>query len=295
MKHTTLRPVFLFLLAAAALASTTRAQVDTSPVLVEFTVQLNGDNGDSSSSSTPQSFQVEIYPEWAPIGAARFLELVDTGTFFDDMKFFRVLDDFIAQFGIAGDPSVAATWSGRTIVDDPVLHSNDRGTVSFAMRGPNTRTTQFFINLNDNPSLDSSGFAPFGKVVEGYDVVEQLYGGYGEGAPDGDGPDQFRIQSEGNAYLEANFPLLTEIVTVQRVAIDMGVSSVSTQGGEATTTSTTATTEPYGQSSSSPPPTAPTESSTTPTAESSLSAARGPWRLDVAVAILGIVCATHVF
>ena len=182
------------------------------------TVRLGG-----VGSEDLDTFQVEVYPEWAPIGAARFLELVDTvepEPFFDSMKVFRMLSGFVAQFGINKDPQVADFWRDLSIEDDPVLETNAKGTMTFAMRGPNTRTTQVFINLDNNGGLDGQGFAPFAKVVDGFDVVESFYAGYGEGAPNGNGPDQFRIQTEGNAYLEANFPLLSEIVSVKRVAAD---------------------------------------------------------------------------
>jgi peptidyl-prolyl cis-trans isomerase A (cyclophilin A) len=152
-------------------------------------------------------FVIEVQRAWAPLGADRFYELVKGG-YYDGQRFFRVLSGFMAQIGIHGDPKVAATWRSRDILDDPVHQSNTRGMVSFATAGPNTRTTQVFINYGDNSSLDGMGFAPFGKVVEGMDVVDRLYAGYGEGAPRGRGPDQGRIQSEGNAYLERDFPKL---------------------------------------------------------------------------------------
>ena len=114
----------------------------------------------------------------------------------------------MVQFGINGDPSVAAAWRDADIQDDPVKQSNGRGTITFATAGLNTRTTQVFINFGDNAGLDGQGFSPFGKIVSGMEVVDSLYGGYGEGAPNGNGPDQGRIQSQGNAYLEQDFPKL---------------------------------------------------------------------------------------
>ena len=117
----------------------------------------------------------------------------------------------MAQFGINGDPKVAAVWRTQAIKDDPVKQSNRRGWVSFAMAGPNTRTTQLFINYGDNASLDRMGFSPIGQVIEGMDVVDRLYSGYGEGAPKGKGPDQARIQREGNAYLTREFPQLDSV------------------------------------------------------------------------------------
>jgi peptidyl-prolyl cis-trans isomerase A (cyclophilin A) len=152
-------------------------------------------------------FVVEVHRDWAPRGADRFYELVKSG-YFDGQRFFRVLSGFMAQFGIHGDPKVSAMWRDRRIADDPVHQSNTRGMVSFATAGPNTRTTQVFINYGDNSALDGQGFAPFGKVVEGMEVVDHLYAQYGEGAPRGRGPDQGRIQGEGNAYLTGKFPKL---------------------------------------------------------------------------------------
>jgi peptidyl-prolyl cis-trans isomerase A (cyclophilin A) len=126
-----------------------------------------------------------------------------------------VIDGFMAQFGIHGDPRVTEAWQDRTIQDDPVAHPNERGTVTFATRGADTRTTQLFVNLVDNRNLDGMGFAPIGRVVEGMAVVDSLYKGYGEGAPDGNGPDQSRITSSGNIYLRREFPKLDSIVTAK--------------------------------------------------------------------------------
>jgi len=153
------------------------------------------------------SFVIAVQRDWAPLGADRFYNLVKSG-YFDGARFFRVIPGFMAQFGIHGDPQVAAAWRDATIPDDPVRQHNTRGAVSFATAGPGTRTTQLFINYGDNSQLDGMGFAPFGQVVEGMDVVDALYGGYGEGAPRGRGPDQGRIQLEGNVYLEREFPQL---------------------------------------------------------------------------------------
>jgi peptidyl-prolyl cis-trans isomerase A (cyclophilin A) len=150
------------------------------------------------------TFVVEVSRLWAPRGADRFYNLVSHG-FYDGTRFFRVLPGFVAQFGISGDPARSARWREATIPDDPVTQHNLRGTVTFATAGPNTRTTQLFINLADNTRLDASGFAPFGRVVDGMEVVDRLYAGYGET------PDQGSIQMQGNAYLAAAFPRLDSI------------------------------------------------------------------------------------
>jgi len=154
---------------------------------------------------------ITVHRDWAPIGADRFYNLVKNG-FYDDARFFRVLDNFMAQVGINGNPAIQTNWKTATIQDDPVKQSNKRGFVTFAKSGaPNSRSTQIFINFKDNSSLDKSGFAPFGEVTAGMDVVDKLYSGYGEGAPSGRGPEQGKIQAEGNAYLNKDFPKLDYI------------------------------------------------------------------------------------
>lgn len=150
---------------------------------------------------------IEVTRAWAPNGADRFYNLVKNG-FYDNVRFFRVISGFMVQFGINGDPRIQAGWRTAAIPDDPVTQSNKRGMITFATAGPNTRTSQVFINFGDNAMLDSRGFAPFGRVVSGMEVVDKLYAGYGEGAPSGRGPDQSRIQAEGNAYLTRDFPNL---------------------------------------------------------------------------------------
>ena len=160
--------------------------------------------------TTKGTFVIQVTRSWAPLGADRFYNLVKNG-FYDNCRFFRVISDFMVQFGINGDPKVMAAWRNAKIQDDPVKQSNSRGNVSFAMAGPNTRTTQVFINFGDNGGLDKQGFSPFGKVAQGMNVVDSLFSGYGEGAPSGKGPDQGRIQSEGNPYLEKSFPRLDYI------------------------------------------------------------------------------------
>jgi peptidyl-prolyl cis-trans isomerase A (cyclophilin A) len=157
-------------------------------------------------------FVVEVTRAWAPLGADRFYNLVKNG-FFDGAAFFRVLPGFVVQFGLNAKPEVSRVWYTASIKDDPVTQSNLAGTLTYATAGPNTRTTQIFINLGNNQRLDHMGFAPFGKVVAGMDVVQQLYSGYGDGAPRGNGPDQGRIVNEGKAYLDKSFPLLDSIKT----------------------------------------------------------------------------------
>jgi len=160
---------------------------------------------------------VQVVRDWAPRGADRFYELVNAH-YYDGARFFRVLG-FMAQFGIGGDPAQNDRWSNANIPDDPVKQSNKRGYVSYAMGGPNTRSTQLFINRRDNGRLDAMGFAPIGVVIEGMDAVDKLYPGYGEGAPEGTGPLQDRIEHEGNAYLRKYFPLLDSVVTARVVRV----------------------------------------------------------------------------
>ncbi len=162
--------------------------------------------------TTKGPFVIEVTRAWAPNGADRFYNLVKNG-YFDQVRFFRVIAGFMGQFGIHGDPAVSAAWRSARIPDDPVKQSNKKGYITFATAGPGTRTTQLFINLADNQALDSQGFAPIGRVVSGMSVVEKLYSGYGEGAPSGHGPEQGRVQMEGNAYLEKSFPKLDYIKT----------------------------------------------------------------------------------
>jgi peptidyl-prolyl cis-trans isomerase A (cyclophilin A) len=155
-------------------------------------------------------FTVHVTRAWAPNGADRFYNLV-RHHFYDGAAFFRVLPGFMAQFGMSAYPQVSRAWENANIKDDKVTQSNKRGYVSFAMAGPNTRTTQIFINYGNNTNLDSSGFSPFATVTMGMDAVDKLYSGYGEGAPDGRGPRQDLIGSQGRAYLDKGFPNLDKI------------------------------------------------------------------------------------
>jgi peptidyl-prolyl cis-trans isomerase A (cyclophilin A) len=157
-------------------------------------------------------FTVKITRAWAPNGADRFYNLV-RHHYYDGAAFFRVLPGFMAQFGMSAYPQVSAAWEQANIKDDPVVQSNHKGFVTFAMAGPNTRTTQVFINTANNERLDRDGFAAFGMVTDGMEVVDKLYNGYGEGAPDGRGPDQNLIGSRGHTYLEKGFPKLDTIKT----------------------------------------------------------------------------------
>ncbi len=181
----------------------------------EFTVKVETTAGD---------FTIKVHRDWAPNGADRFFNLVSMG-YYDDTAFYRVIltpRPFMAQMGFNGDPAVNAVWRKARIKDDPVKKSNTRGMVTFATSGPDTRTTQFFINYVDNSRLDGMGFSPFGEVIEGMGVVKNFYGGYGEGAPQGKGPSQGRIAAEGNAYLKEHFPNLDYIIKAVIVAEEVG-------------------------------------------------------------------------
>lgn len=161
--------------------------------------------------TTAGAIVLEVHRDWAPIGADRFYELVRAG-YYDDSRFFRVTTRF-AQFGIAGKPGVAAEWRERTIKDDPVKETNTRGRFAFSMKGPDDRRTQIYICKVDMTSQDKDGFAPLGRVVEGMDVVDKLYEGYGEGAGGGmRGGKQDRIFAEGNAHLDREFPKLDKLI-----------------------------------------------------------------------------------
>jgi peptidyl-prolyl cis-trans isomerase A (cyclophilin A) len=163
--------------------------------------------------TTRGEFIVKVTRAWAPNGADRFYNLVKNG-FFDGAHFFRAIEGFMVQFGISAFPQVSKVWQAATIKDDPVKQSNRNGFITFAMTSEkNSRTTQVFINYGNNSRLDSMGFAPFGQVTKGMDVVVVLYTGYGEGAPQGRGPSQERIQSRGAAYLDKEFPRLDKILS----------------------------------------------------------------------------------
>lgn len=169
--------------------------------------------------TTQGIFIVEVHRAWAPLGADRFYNLVKYG-YYNGNSFFRVLPGFVVQFGISPRPALNRIWNHASIKDDPVMRTNLRGDVTFATAGPNTRTTQVFIDLADNSRLDSQGFAPFGQVTQGMDVVDKFYSGYGEGAPEGDGPSQELLTKLGKPYLDKDFPKLDSIkmASIIRVA-----------------------------------------------------------------------------
>ncbi|WP_339612479.1 peptidylprolyl isomerase [uncultured Rubinisphaera sp.] len=238
----------------------------------------NPESEDGSSTSVPVegSFQVkfettkgdfvvEVYPEWAPIGAARFKELVESD-FFDENRFFRLVPGFIVQWGIAGDPAVQAKWRSQPLQDEPMVGTNERGTITFAKGGPNSRTTQLFINYGDNSgSLDPQGFPPFGKVIEGMDVVDSLNSEYGER------PDQGQIQSRGNEYLKKSFPNLDYIKSAEIIQETKAPAEpVETPAAEPEMT----TSSPAEAGTSTPAPvatsTAPAEGTSAPAGTSSV-------------------------
>jgi peptidyl-prolyl cis-trans isomerase A (cyclophilin A) len=157
-----------------------------------------------SFTTTAGDFVVEVHRDWAPLGADRFYNLVRHG-FFTNASFFRVVPNFVVQFGLNADPAVNKAWADADIKDDPVLQTNSRGRLVFATAGPGTRTTQLFINFGDNGRLDGMGFAPFGEVVEGMDVVDKIYPAYGEQ------PSQDLITNQGDAYIAKNFPKIDKI------------------------------------------------------------------------------------
>ncbi|MFO0694243.1 MAG: peptidylprolyl isomerase [Polyangiales bacterium] len=159
--------------------------------------------------TTKGNIELDVHRDWSPHGADRFYTLVKRG-YYTDVAFFRVIPGFMAQVGLHGDPRVTVAWREHTIPDDPVVEHNTRGRVSFATAGPNTRTTQFFVNYRDNSRLDGMGFSPFAEVRD-MAVVDALFGGYGEGQPRGMGPSQGLIHDQGNAYLRAQFPNLDYI------------------------------------------------------------------------------------
>jgi peptidyl-prolyl cis-trans isomerase A (cyclophilin A) len=195
--------ISLFLLAAGCGGKKKAEAVQAPP---QYKVRLQTTKGD---------VVILVHRDWSPLGADHFYELTKMG-FYNDSRFFRALKGFIVQWGINGDPKVNKDWSEISIKDDPPKVSNKTGTVVFAMAGPNTRTTQVFINLGDNSgSLDPQGFTPFGEVIQGMENVQNVYMDYGEGAPQGSGPSQAAIADIGTPYLEEHFPKLDYIKKAQ--------------------------------------------------------------------------------
>jgi peptidyl-prolyl cis-trans isomerase A (cyclophilin A) len=203
---------------ASALVATAADDAGPDPALLDpsLATETAPDTYDVVLETTQGDVVIRVHREWAPHGADRFYNLVRVG-YYDGTRFFRVIDGFMAQVGMHGDPKVNAAWRAAAIPDDPVTQDNTRGRVTFAAQArPNTRTTQIFINTADNTRLKQHGaFAPFGEVIEGMDVVDSLYAGYGEGAPSGRGPSQARIMSEGNDYLDRGYPKLDAIITAR--------------------------------------------------------------------------------
>ena len=206
--------IALTFFAAASGSATNPAAVQPNMEKLMDPAQLNEtapDKFQAKFETSKGEFIVEVTRAWAPNGADRFYNLVKSG-FYNNCRFFRVIKGFMAQFGINGDPKIAMKWYNANFKDDPVKESNKRGFLTYAMSSaPNSRSTQLFINFGDNSGLDKQGFAPFGKVIKGMDVVDSIYSGYGEGAPSGKGPEQGKIITQGNAYLEKDFPKLDYI------------------------------------------------------------------------------------
>jgi peptidyl-prolyl cis-trans isomerase A (cyclophilin A) len=203
-----------------ALRSSTSGEPEIPPLLNPASPQMTRTAPDTFKvlfETTEGDFVVEVVREWAPLGADRFYNLVQNH-YFNTVSFFRVVPGFVAQFGLHGIPPVAAAWRSATIPDDSVRMTNRRGFLTFATNGPNTRTTQLFINLADNRRLDAQGFAPIGRVTGGMDVVDRFYAAYGEGPPHGRGPEQERIRTDGAPYLQRAFPQLDHVVRARIVA-----------------------------------------------------------------------------
>ena len=186
------------------------------PALLKASSQVAPDTYRVKLVTTKGDMLIRVERSWAPKGADRFYTLVKIG-YFTDIAFFRVLKGYMAQFGIHGQPQVNFAWRRARIKDDEVRQSNTRGMVTFATAGKNSRTTQVFINYNNNKQLDAKGFAPFGEVIEGMEVLDSIYAGYGEGQPRGLGPNQGLMQQKGNEYLYSMFPKLDYIESAQIV------------------------------------------------------------------------------
>ena len=223
-------PWLILVFAAAVISAAAFAQSQTSTPKSSTATSTSASGGQAKSSSGPSllhpetlkakapevyevkfettkgDFVIQVTRAWAPLGADRFYNLVKNH-FYDGASFFRVVPGFVVQFGLTGNPAVNKAWNSANIKDDPVTQSNKPGYITFAMAGPNTRTTQVFINFSDNSRLDSMGFSPFGKVTSGMEVINQLYGGYADAPTSHQG----EITNEGKAYLDKNFPKLDSI------------------------------------------------------------------------------------
>jgi len=196
-----MKNIWLFVLLLAEPAVYAQTALKNPSALKERAPAIYKVNFDTSAGV----FEVEVHTDWAPNGADRFYNLVKNG-YYDGCRFFRVVPGFMVQFGINGNPAIQGNWENANIPDEPVKQGNTRGFISFAKSSaPNSRTTQVFINFKDNSALNRQGFAPFGKVTSGMEVVDKIYSAYGQR------PDQGRIQAEGNAYLTKNFPKLDYI------------------------------------------------------------------------------------
>ncbi len=212
-----MRRLALLLVSCAALVGACHRP---SPLLAPAPKGLDAAGPDSfvvRVATTRGAFDLKVHRDWSPKGADRLYWLF-SHRYYDGVRFFRAVPHFVVQFGMSPDTAVTRTWSARRFADDTVTRGNVRGTLSFAMGGANTRTTQLFINLKDNQRLDPMGFSVVAQVVAGMPVVDSLYQGYGEGAPRGKGPTQDRIAKEGEAYLAKEFPLLDRIVTARVIA-----------------------------------------------------------------------------
>jgi peptidyl-prolyl cis-trans isomerase A (cyclophilin A) len=219
------RPLVLFILALATACSDGADTADAGdprlrdPLLrPERFTETAPDRFLVRLATTAGDVVVDVHRAWAPLGADRFYNLVKGG-FYDDTRVYRVVEGFMAQFGLNDNPYVNQVWKSEYLVDDPVVETNARGRVAFAKGGVHTRTTEVFISFKDNAALDANGFAPFGEVVEGMAAVDAFHAAYGDGPPRGDGPYQAMASARGNEYLDADFPELTKIV---RATIEPG-------------------------------------------------------------------------
>lgn len=199
------------LLSACSGAST--PAVAPAPALPTYQAGAVPDSFVVRFTTSKGDMDVMLRRQWAPNGVGRVYEAV-FANYYDGARFFRAIRGFVVQFGIAADPALSAAWRSRRIPDDTVRESNRRGTLVFAAGGPDTRTTQLFFNLRDNARLDALGFAPLGEIIAGWETLDQLFTGYGDGPT---GPSQDRIGAEGEAYLAAEFPLLDRIITARVV------------------------------------------------------------------------------